>query len=545
MSTWSNDLAEDVALRRELQNQHAAWQPMSPPPQAVEWITVSLAAFEERAQQGMLTINALASRVLECQDSQIAVLAFGIQRMGAAPEFGHRSATWEIAEVARTPEGRTLLNRYLNEITEGPAFRGSHRSAQFLEYIIWQSAAGKIGDLKERTIGVEVFGRTPTYDTGEDAIVRVTASDVRKRLVQHYSAVGKASEFRINLPAGGYVPELIRLSKAAGNVVTHQPPLEENLVEILGPGPSSGAAREDGATSGWKYWTLPVLGIIAMTVGIALSIMNRPGQTFSAVKRVWSSGSAPWATLFDGSRRVLIVASDPNIEEIQRISHSSLSLSDYANQSYLPPGASDLSPSEISFMKEILRGNKISAFDGSIIANLASLMTPGHSRLLVKAARDFRVKDLQTDEDFVFLGSPRSNPWTSMFNSVLDFQFAFDNQSQREFVRNVRPAKGEKTDYIPTAGGFGTGDSFAIISVFHNPGYAGRVLIIAGASGEGTKAAGDLVADPARWTAILRSCHAGRGPAPQSLQILLYLETMAGSPSNVNPVACHVLPSGS
>jgi hypothetical protein len=55
----------------------------------------------------------------------------------------------------------------------------------------------------------EVFGRSPSYDTGEDAIVRVTASDVRKRLLQHYDRYGSASEFRINLPLGSYIPEII------------------------------------------------------------------------------------------------------------------------------------------------------------------------------------------------------------------------------------------------------------------------------------------------------------------------------------------------
>ena len=115
------------------------------------------------------------------------MLGLGIQLMEAASEFGNASASWDIAQVARSPEGKALLKRYLNEITGGSAFKGSPRSAQFLEYIIWQSATGKIADLKERTIGVELFGRSPAYDTGEDAIVRVTASDVRKRLVQHYS----------------------------------------------------------------------------------------------------------------------------------------------------------------------------------------------------------------------------------------------------------------------------------------------------------------------------------------------------------------------
>jgi hypothetical protein len=476
------------------------------------------------------------------------MLGSGIQLMEAAFEFGSAPASWDIAQVARSPEGKALLKQYLNEITGGSAFKGSPRSAQFLEYIIWQSAIGKITDLKERTIGVELFGRSPAYDTGEDAIVRVTASDVRKRLVQHYSGAGNTSEFRINLPAGGYVPELVRIPRTGAHKLVQQLPLvqpAENTVEIPNLRPAPLVTQEYGTSLGWKYWILPILGIIALVAGIALMIMNHPMNSIMAARQIKGSSSAPWAPLFDGSRRVLIVASDPNIEEIQRITRSSLSLSDYANQLYLPPGTSSLSPSQIGFMKEILRGNKISAFDGSIIANLASLMTPGQSRLLVKAARDFRVKDLQTDENFVFLGSPRSNPWTSMFNSVLDFQFAFDTQSQREFIRNTQPSKSERSEYVPTADGFGTGESYAVISVFHNPGYGGRVLILAGASGEGTEAAGNLLADPARWAAVLQSCHLTQNASSQPLQVLLHLEMMAGSPSAVTPLACHLLTSGS
>lgn len=64
-----------------------------------------------------------------------------------------------------------------------------------------QSLAGRFEQLKERIIGVEVFGRSPTYDTGVDAIVRVTTSEVRKRLVQHYGRNGISSEFRLSLAA--------------------------------------------------------------------------------------------------------------------------------------------------------------------------------------------------------------------------------------------------------------------------------------------------------------------------------------------------------
>jgi len=131
-----------------------------------------------------------------------------------------------------------------------------------------------------------------------------------------------------------------------------------------------------------------------------------------------------------------------------------------------------------------------------------------------------------------------------MFDSVLDFQFAFDNQRQREFVHDVHPGKGESSDYIPTAGGIDKGESFAIISVFHNPDYGGRVLIIVGATGKDTKAAADLMADPARWAATLQPCDLAQDASHQSLQVLLNLETTAGSTSSIKTASCHVLNSG-
>ena len=90
------------------------------------------------------------------------------------------------AKIAETPAEIAFVRQHLQEVLAATAFRGSHRSAQFLKHIVEQSIAGNFESLKERSIGIELFGRAPSYDTGEDAIVRVTASDVRKRLLQHY-----------------------------------------------------------------------------------------------------------------------------------------------------------------------------------------------------------------------------------------------------------------------------------------------------------------------------------------------------------------------
>jgi len=467
--------------------------------------------------------------------------------MATATQFGEKSGIWEIAEIAQTPEGKALLRRSLSEITEGAAFKSSHRSAQFLEYVVEHSAMGHTDQLKERLIGIELFGRVPSYDTGEDAIVRVTASDVRKRLAQHYSQAGSTSEFRISLPSGKYVPELIRNPAFDMTGPARHEIAEEHLPQ---PAPVAAvaeppvvAAVETPPRRNWRYRILPVVGVVMLIVSIALVFGSRWLRTSSAQRA--SADTPPWAPLLDGSRPVLVVASDPDIKEIQRIAHTNISLSDYANGRYIPANTSDQSPLGSTFMREILRGDKISSYDGGVIAGLAALTPRGDYRLAVKGARGTRMQDLQTDGNLVFLGSPRSNPWTMMYADYLDFRFAFDDKEQSEVIRNVHPKNGEATVYIPTAVGFGTGVSFATISVLASPGHAGRVLIIAGANAEGTEAAGILVTDPARWETVQQACHFSTPASKQSMQLLLQLGTMAGSADDVKVVACHALPPAS
>ena len=88
--------------------------------------------------------------------------------------------------VAREPAPQPdEIRRQLQQILASPVFHGSKRCQQFLEYVCVKSLAGEAGALKERTVAVEVFGRPPHIDLGEDTIVRVGAREVRKRLAQY------------------------------------------------------------------------------------------------------------------------------------------------------------------------------------------------------------------------------------------------------------------------------------------------------------------------------------------------------------------------
>src|SRR5262245_8712547 len=155
---------------------------------------------------------------------------------GKVDSSTHAAAIARISEVAKH---ESELLAHLDEIINGAAFRGSHRSQAFLKHVVEQALHGEPADLRERSIGVALFGRPVTYDTADDAIVRVTASDVRKRLLQHYGNMGAESKFRINLPSGSYVPEFCFVPATAlrsiGPPVLLEPPADPVIAPPAAP----------------------------------------------------------------------------------------------------------------------------------------------------------------------------------------------------------------------------------------------------------------------------------------------------------------------
>jgi hypothetical protein len=110
------------------------------------------------------------------------------------------------AVASSDSDAKTAIEMELISILNSPGFRSSPRSCAFLRFVTEETLAGREGSLKERTIGVAVLKRDPAYDTGSDAGVRVRANDVRKRLSAHYEKFPSKAGYRIELPAGSYVP---------------------------------------------------------------------------------------------------------------------------------------------------------------------------------------------------------------------------------------------------------------------------------------------------------------------------------------------------
>jgi hypothetical protein len=443
---------------------------------------------------------------------------------------GRSSHFNQSAAISKAIEARThadSFKEHLREIAGSAAFKGSDRSREFLIVIVEKALAGQFDDLKERVLGVELFGRDASYDTGEDAIVRVTASDVRRRLARYYTEFGSKSGLRLELPVGSYIPEFIRVEEP--EVV----PVEETLTPApLSPEPPS---KEEPPVPA-RSLPAPLLYILS---GVALGIL-----LWAAVSRFLpttpSTEPLPWSALVQSGHRLQIVVSDTELSKMETVAGYNLSLSDYANHKYLPPNL-PISP-DVSRILGSFRGLSMGAVDVDIAMGVSRRVFREGQQVSIQPARGLELKDFRTDDNFVILGSPRSDPWASLFQDQLDFQFFYDMSTSQEMIRNRRRLKDEPAIYNPSARGWGTGQAFGLISFTANPNQTGHVLLIAGSSAEATEAAGRVALDRDAMARTLKANGISPGAAGVPFQILLRVETMAGSPNSFSVVAFHKLP---
>ena len=94
----------------------------------------------------------------------------------------------------------------LERIRNSHSMSGCNRLLQLLNFVVGSTLRGDAAHLKETTIGVEVFGRSPDYDPKVDTIVRSQAWRLRTKLRKYYASEGAHDPMIIEIPTGHYVP---------------------------------------------------------------------------------------------------------------------------------------------------------------------------------------------------------------------------------------------------------------------------------------------------------------------------------------------------
>lgn len=439
---------------------------------------------------------------------------------GRASQIEHVAAISKIAQLGPLVE---MFRRHLAEIVGSPAFRGSRRSQDFLQHIVNKALDGRFDELKERAVGIELFGRRADYDTGEDAIVRVTASDVRRRLLHFYSEFGANSAVQIDLPSGSYIPEFRHASKPESMSVAVA---EDVVVTVESSFP---------AVSNRRVWILValVIGVLGLVGAVAIWSQRKSHHAVSP------SHVQPWAALLLADRQTRLVLCDPDISKVQGLLDYQITLSNYANHRYLPEPVT--AGPEMRKAIQTLRGVDVASIDTSIALNISELAFKVSHRLRTHTARSLQVIDFKTDDNLILLGSPRSNPWFNLFDDKLDFRFEWDTALKQEVILNAKVHPGEAAKYVPTAQGWDTGHAYGIIGFVRNPGQSGHVLLLAGSNAEATEAAGKLVTNLDLLSQVLKEHGINPMGPPAPFEILLRASTMAGSSNTFEVIACHRL----
>lgn len=108
-----------------------------------------------------------------------------------------------------------LIRQQLDRVLAGATFQKVDRLRRFLSFVVLESIAGRQDELKEYVVGIQVFGKEPSFDPRSDPVVRVQARRLRARLVRYYTEEGQGDEVLVELPKGGYAPVFSRREAGA------------------------------------------------------------------------------------------------------------------------------------------------------------------------------------------------------------------------------------------------------------------------------------------------------------------------------------------
>lgn len=205
-------------------------------------------------------------------------------------------------ETELNPAQAEEVRDHLQEILNSQWFATSKRAQDFLRLVVEHALAGEHELLRERMIGAEMFHRSVDYDTANDPVVRVKATEVRKKLGSYYLEHAGYARVRIQLPSGTYVPRFV-FETASPQPPLFNPPSEEVKRAPGSPLPGSDNIGEEPAdaqrSSGYppsrlstrpRFRILLIGGFLAVVTALACAALGlRAWRGYSSSRRDFRS----------------------------------------------------------------------------------------------------------------------------------------------------------------------------------------------------------------------------------------------------------------
>lgn len=385
----------------------------------------------------------------------------------------------------------------LERILASAVFRNSKRYSSLLKYVVECALEGKAEHLKERAIGIDVFGRAADYDTNADHVVRSVAGEVRRRLAQYYMEPGREAELRIDLQAGSYVPHF-QLPGQRLNANAVVAPAELRALLPLERAPLVPARNR----LRWRF--LLATGVVLGTVALAAMFAVRLAGPRTAFERFWSP-------VFSSANPILLCVGG-------------------GNSNAPPEGAGTLTVRDF----ERQPSRRMHTSDALALVGLAGLLQSiGKPYHILNRAGATSFKDLQSGP-FVLIGG-MNNEWTLRLTSALRFGFERQPSGARVVDRQNPSNTVWSFDFTTPFAEFNR--DYAIVSRVRDPESEQTAVIVAGIGSWGTLAASEFVTNAEHLKKL-------EAVAPQhwerkNLQVVISTDVIRGSSGPPNVLAAH------
>lgn len=427
---------------------------------------------------------------------------------------------------AVSPNARPQIEALQDDILRSAPFRTSRQCQDLFRYIVGHSLAGSDDSLRERVIGIEVFGRAPGYDTAEDPVVRLRAADVRKRLAQYYQSKTEPGQWKIEIPTGSYkaqfhAPE-IPLAPAPVPVRLVSPEIEP-LAQRKASEPKPRVA----VLGHRRFWLVAFAALCLITALAGFSRLRR-APAVTAFDLFWGpvlETSRP-VYVCTGSNRVYILSQDARA----RYRKSHLRPDDATpNLETLVPkedlkkfGGEDFVP---------VKDTYLTVGDAAATAQVSSLLTSRHHAYDLRFGNDLSFGDLR-EGSAVLIGA-FNNSWTLSMTDNLRFVFDAGDTPQM----HVRDRFDASRSWKPQMSGTRFLGDYAIISRILDSKTGAVLITIAGLDHTGTRAAGEFATSPELLNSLMKA--APKDWNKKNLQILLHTDIVSGIPSTPTVVATY------
>jgi hypothetical protein len=411
------------------------------------------------------------------------------------------------------------VREQVERVASDPLFRNSKRYSGLLRFIADRSLDGRTADLKERIIGIEVFGRSPDYDTSLDATVRVTANEVRKRLALYYKESGHEQELRIDVPSGSYVAEFWLPEQIP---IAQQTPQTSHSRQIRTP--QETAALEPEIRKPWSFGSaIAVLkGRKLWSLGSAVAVVILALAAW-ALPRALSARPVIdqfWAPVLTGKNPVVLYLSSPS--------------SPTPNS---PPSFPSPSVDSGERFHEFIRKSRgqLPVADVNGASALSSFLQRKGKESLIRPANGASLSDLRS-APAVLLGS-YYNDWVIRLGGNLHFRFRRESELGLRWIEDSANPQSRNWAMDLSAPYGQVNEDYALISRVLDPSTGRWLITIGGLTGSATTAACEIVADPNAMASL--GAHLPKNWASKNLQVVLAVKLVQGSPGASQVIATY------